>query len=178
MLIFCYRCKKDKDISEFKKEGHTAAKCKSCREEITAIKELKSKGNKLFFKSVRQAVEENKGIVEIAENNRHKAPVVAVYKLKHSIYTELMEQQQNKCAICKIELPTLSKRGRKNHNIDHDHRNNQVRGLICTACNMGLGAFKDNIETIQNALLYLSYFRDTEDKRIEDSIFKHRRTWR
>lgn len=39
--------------------------------------------------------------------------------------------------------------------IDHDHNTGYVRGIICKACNSGLGLLGDSIEGIQKALDYL-----------------------
>ncbi len=65
-------------------------------------------------------------------------------------YLIMLEQQSGCCAICK-------KPPRDNHDlaIDHNHKTNLVRGLLCKECNRGLGLFGDNIKTVQNALQYL-----------------------
>ena len=39
--------------------------------------------------------------------------------------------------------------------IDHDHNTGEFRGVLCKDCNTALGHFKDNKETIMNALKYL-----------------------
>jgi hypothetical protein len=39
--------------------------------------------------------------------------------------------------------------------IDHDHKNNKIRGLLCAICNQALGLFKDNIKNLQEAIKYL-----------------------
>lgn len=63
----------------------------------------------------------------------------------------LMEQAQGGvCQICK-----KPPRDKQNMAIDHNHRTNQVRGLLCKQCNRALGLFGDSINTIENALNYL-----------------------
>lgn len=58
--------------------------------------------------------------------------------------------QAGACAICK-EQPTdddpLA--------VDHDHSTGAVRGLLCRACNIGLGCFKDNAAHMGRAIAYL-----------------------
>lgn len=39
--------------------------------------------------------------------------------------------------------------------IDHDHTTGNVRGLLCHYCNVGLGNFKENPASLQNAIEYL-----------------------
>lgn len=39
--------------------------------------------------------------------------------------------------------------------LDHNHDSGEVRGWICDSCNTGLGRFKDNIETLKEAIIYL-----------------------
>ena len=40
--------------------------------------------------------------------------------------------------------------------IDHDHTTGRVRGILCSACNTGIGLLGDNIEGVERALRYLS----------------------
>jgi hypothetical protein len=73
-------------------------------------------------------------------------------------YQALLEKQEFKCAICK----SLTS-GVKDWNIDHDHKccstrkscGKCVRGLLCMKCNVGLGAFRDNLDFLQAAIDYL-----------------------
>lgn len=40
--------------------------------------------------------------------------------------------------------------------IDHNHETGNVRGLLCTKCNTGLGMFEDNPVKLERAIEYLS----------------------
>ena len=54
------------------------------------------------------------------------------------------------CTICG-DLPTNG----KCHSIDHDHKTGQIRGVLCSSCNLGLGKFKDDPQLLEFARIYL-----------------------
>jgi hypothetical protein len=62
-----------------------------------------------------------------------------------------IEAQNNHCPICRNHYPTNS----RSWCVDHDHNTNEVRGIICQACNFVLGHAKDSIETLARAIGYL-----------------------
>lgn len=39
--------------------------------------------------------------------------------------------------------------------VDHDHKTNQIRGMLCNRCNKGLGLFRDNPDFLEYARIYL-----------------------
>ena len=53
-------------------------------------------------------------------------------------YDRLLAEQGGVCAICG-GLPSRT----KHLHVDHCHETNRLRGLLCDACNLGLGKFKD-----------------------------------
>ena len=50
------------------------------------------------------------------------------------------------CIICGLEKAVV---------IDHDHKTGNVRGGLCSNCNLGLGHFKDDPDLLRFAALYL-----------------------
>lgn len=64
---------------------------------------------------------------------------------------DLLEEQNNSCGICGINAEELSKK----LSVDHNHETNQVRGLLCNSCNLGLGQFKDSVVFLSYAIEYL-----------------------
>jgi len=65
-------------------------------------------------------------------------------------YDELLAIQGGGCAICGARAKT-----RRLH-IDHDHREMQLRGLLCYRCNRGLPTWADD-EWLWKATNYLTY---------------------
>ena len=86
-------------------------------------------------------------------------------KITKEQYTKLIDDHDNKCAICFQEE---TKRQRKDGTrsplcIDHDHKTGLIRGLLCHMCNSGIGFFKDNEKILMNAA---EYIRNHNDNRI------------
>lgn len=85
--------------------------------------------------------------------------IASRYGLSPEKYAELRESQQGKCAICGGE----PKPERRLH-IDHDHRccseksrscGACIRGLLCDACNVGIGMLQDDPALLRAAVAYL-----------------------
>lgn len=86
------------------------------------------------------------------KNNKEKVSYdrkKKLYGIDKEIENQLLENQNFACKIC---LKNLSD---KLYHIDHCHKSNKVRGILCVKCNTGLGKFEDNIEYLQNAIKYL-----------------------
>lgn len=68
--------------------------------------------------------------------------------MKPADYERMLDQQNGCCAICGI------KQGHHLH-VDHDHATGRVRALLCRGCNNGLGMFRDSIENMGRAIIYV-----------------------
>ena len=67
-------------------------------------------------------------------------------------YDDMLLKQKGMCKICKSKE---SGYGRKYFCVDHNHKTNKIRGLLCYSCNLGLGKFKDDISILKAAIKYL-----------------------
>jgi hypothetical protein len=62
----------------------------------------------------------------------------------------MVQKQEGMCDICSSTFVPWTK-----FHIDHCHDSGKVRGLLCHNCNIGLGMFKDNKESLSKAIKYL-----------------------
>ena len=77
---------------------------------------------------------------------------------RHGVTPERWEQMFNlyagRCHVCRVGEAKV---------VDHDHRccpgdygcSSCVRGLLCSACNTGIGLLKENVQTLRSAIEYL-----------------------
>lgn len=74
-------------------------------------------------------------------------------------YDEMLKAQDNVCAICGSEETYVRYGVVGKLAIDHDHETGQVRGLLCSRCNSGIGLLGDDPERAQAAVDYLMEHR-------------------
>lgn len=72
------------------------------------------------------------------------------YGISLEEYNILLEKQHKVCAICKQECVS----GRMLC-VDHNHKTNKVRGLLCVNCNRAIGNLKDKVVLFSRAINYL-----------------------
>ena len=70
------------------------------------------------------------------------------HKITEQELNDMLRKQRNCCAICCEKFI-------KTPHIDHCHKTNKNRALLCDDCNLGLGRFKDNKKFLGNAIKYL-----------------------
>ncbi len=78
------------------------------------------------------------------------------YALTPEAFAALLLKQGNRCAICRTREPSKVRGdGPPQWRVDHCHKTNKVRGLLCIQCNAGLGQFRDDAALLEAALDYL-----------------------
>jgi len=90
------------------------------------------------------------------------------YGLTVNDYNRILVAQGGGCAICGCPPgQMLSPRGfPRPLSVDHDHQTGEVRGLLCHKCNVGIGAFGDNLELLEAAASYLRSGRTFQPARL------------
>jgi len=84
-----------------------------------------------------------------------KSFILSKYKLNDIQHKELIARQNNLCKICGKPETSKFKGKLKRLAIDHCHKSGNVRGLLCAACNVGIGVFNDSTELLKKAIAYL-----------------------
>lgn len=125
----CIKCG-EKDVNNFyqdKNGRRTNALCKSCHK-INSMARWHSM------------------TPEVKQSTR----VHSMYGLTPEKYLEMHRSQDGKCAICNERPKTI-----RGLHVDHCHKSNRVRGLLCHGCNTGIGALKESQRILMNAIKYI-----------------------
>jgi hypothetical protein len=92
------------------------------------------------------------------------------YSISIERVDEMLKEQGGVCPICKTPLisPLIhpdDEEGGTRAVVDHSHRDGHVRGILCSACNTGMGQFNDD-----PALLKAAYYYLVNDNRIRNKL--------
>ncbi len=132
----CTNCKKVKLLCKFSKKKASidgyANKCKDCHNDYV---------RNIWYPNNRK--KQISSSVCYKQNNKIRV-LATKYKIKEDDLKEMFRDTQ--CKICGSKIGLV---------VDHCHTTNKVRGILCQKCNSGLGFFKDNIDSLNNAIKYL-----------------------
>lgn len=130
MLKICKECGIEKNISDFYQGRKDCKNCKNAKA-------------RQWRKDNPQNTERH--LARMRERTKERR-----YGVTQEQFDQMLLNQNNKCKICDIEF-----NGSKFTHIDHCHKTNTVRGLLCNNCNMALGQFGDNTDIMGMAIKYL-----------------------
>ncbi len=160
----CRICQTTKPFEDFHKSSKDSdgreSRCKVC------ILEMKSKN---YHKNLLENREKARiKALEFRKKNKgyqRKYDLKRVYNMSLSDYDDMLKAQGHRCKICLTENAGGK---HKKFYVDHCHKTGKVRGLLCTGCNLALGGFRDTIETLSRAILYLKGELDVSKKEETD----------
>jgi hypothetical protein len=139
----CSMCEETKPAEKFYKSRVSrdglAARCDECTKTVT-----------------RQWAKANPEKTRQNLRNWHDRNRGRRYGLTPEQYAVELEKSGGVCGICR-NPPT------ENHPrlaVDHDHVTLKVRGMLCHACNLGIGVFKDDPERLMAAAEWVRSHRD------------------
>lgn len=133
----CIECCEEKSLVDFtfrKDRNKHIGACKSC------VSDRSREYHKIRMKDK-----------EYKENKRSSS-IKSKYGITSVEYDKLMLATH--CQICNNIF--TEEVFNSNKVLDHDHTSLEVRGIICRYCNIMLGMARDNKETLNNAIKYLS----------------------
>lgn len=151
--IKCIICEQEFMIG---RKGRIPIYCPECKEQIRT-----AQGNKWTMNNSTSQRDYHREYRKTWRSNHHDAYLDTSLRKKYGItleqYTAMYVLQDGRCSICLSELPPLSTKGKDRNliHLDHNHKTNKVRGLLCPQCNYLLGNCKDDISILEKAIKYL-----------------------
>ncbi len=147
-MKMCGTCRNVLSLRAFgiRPAGQVRSDCRLCDARKSKARYYKRQSKRLI-----QHREYRKGLSAEEKLQRAQSRAIAVklrrYKISQGFLDALLVEQNNLCAICERNGRLV---------IDHSHKTGKVRGLLCYACNLGLGLFRDSAGSLQKAVAYLS----------------------
>lgn len=162
-----YRLKNKQKISEDAKKYYLENKEKL----ITYFHKYKKENKEIFLKSREKYKENNNEYIKTDFKKRYlknkeyykDQALKRMYGITLHEYNIILENQNNSCAICKIHQDNLNIKLA----VDHNHTTGEIRGLLCSSCNQGIGLLKENIFTLEEAIKYLNKSNNKETLKYE-----------
>jgi hypothetical protein len=79
----------------------------------------------------------------------YKSKLKRKYSMTLEQYNQLLKAQSGQCATCPSKPQT------RRLNVDHNHKTNKIRGLLCFSCNYTIGFLKDDPARFESIAAYL-----------------------
>jgi hypothetical protein len=146
----CSKCKAEKEFSCFWKgryKNGLSNWCKECRRAYQCHPDVKQR---VKFYGNRPEVKEMRKRWRDSRTGQNKI-LKQIFGIDIDEYEMHFLNQGGKCAICGTHQSELKIR----LNVDHDHKNGIVRGLLCGNCNRAIGLLKDSCRILASAFNYL-----------------------
>lgn len=176
-MKICTKCNQKKSNSEFRKyKTYTSGSCIDCENEYrknwrrnrysnsiplyereNLIKEDKNRCIRCNLvkplSQFRKSSHVNTGYLNTCKSclsiSQRASVIVRLYGITINEYETLLQEQNNKCVVCHIDLLNTKQC------IDHDHTTGKVRGILCDSCNRGLGLLKDDPKILIRGARYI-----------------------
>lgn len=136
----CNGCKERKAVAEFNlrggRKGFLRSRCRKCE--------------------IAEKREASKNVpAGIAAQRSLRDRLYVEHSLRIDDYSELLAAQGGVCAICRGNPP----KHRRRLDVDHCHATGEIRGLLCSFCNAGIGSLRNNPALLREAAIYLETAR-------------------
>lgn len=85
-------------------------------------------------------------------------------------YNDLVVEQNGVCAICERPETRLRRNKLLALAVDHNHATGKNRGLLCMACNTGIGSLQDNPDLLEKAADYIRKYKKLHEPKYDDNV--------
>jgi hypothetical protein len=125
--------------------------CSSCKQHLPSDRFSPDKSKSTGLASICKECRNKRYSTRYSKQYRDAA-LKKKYNMEPGDYDVMLESQGGVCKICHS---TETGRGDQWFVVDHCHKTNKIRGLLCNTCNRALGLFKDDISYLEQAIHYL-----------------------
>jgi len=141
----CTKCGFTKKLDEF----HIRVYSPDGRE--TRCKECLSKKNSVWAKEnpEKKLAKDRRNRPHYSERARERH-LMKNYGISVADKIAMISRQGNKCPICLSDIELANGR------VDHNHITGEIRGILCSKCNTGIGQLRDSPVIILSAFKYLT----------------------
>lgn len=123
----CRNCRLEKPLDQFNRSKVTADKLRTdCRE---------------------CEAEYKREYAEAHPNWQKRCSIKSKYGITLEHYQTMFAVQDGRCNICGVKGERLC--------VDHDHKTNKVRSLLCVPCNVTLGQMEESVPRLKQMIAYL-----------------------
>ena len=154
----CSRCNQTKPEDAFglHKTYGRQAWCRACMSEYCKSPKQRQKAAERRARDAEKVRQRKKVAYRNNKDRVWEQNIMKKYGITADEYFEMLNEQENTCALCDREHAGELKRLA----VDHCHKTGKVRGLLCEACNRALGMFHDDVERLFKAIDYLTKHKE------------------
>ena len=139
--------------------------CKKCRDKCNKhvrfkYKEYQRQYNKRYYA----------GRQDELRDSRRENRLKYIFDMTTKQYNQMLAAQNGVCAICGLPEERKRKGRILNLSVDHNHKTDKIRGLLCSKCNTGIGMLNVDNQGIELLCSAISYIRNTDG--VKDELSK------
>jgi len=171
-MRICSQCKINKEDSEFylrkgkykrKTDGvvvtrtYQSSDCKSCHT-LRSREYGRTARGKLLQKQRLQRYKEEGRTREWYRLRGREKKLKVDFGISQDDFNRILAEQKGVCAVCgrpERSKPSRGKLAVRRMAVDHNHETGEVRGLLCSKCNMGIAQLDESVEILARAITYL-----------------------
>lgn len=155
----CKHCKVSLPLSDFYPIGNgkngVRPRCKECTKKL----EREKYGDDAAFRWIKlsnqaKKLREDKEFLAKHRMRMRRWHLKKAYGLSLEEFDSILESQGGGCAICSVK--EIEGETKTRMVVDHCHKTNKVRGILCDLCNTAIGKMHDDVNKLKKAIEYLN----------------------